>query len=153
MEDLSSFLYFFVSILILIFVICHAALAVFLYGFSRKVEGEPNIMSWIPLANIYLLGKLTFNKDTGYILVALLILSCTLTLQIDKTTIVLSMPGIVQVVLGAIFAGAFVVVLIFGVRKCTRLEESTKKKTENKKKNKEIEKEVKTNDKVIKEEK
>lgn len=139
MEAMTGFLYFFIIIIILIVVICYAALAIFLTHFSEKMEGEPSVMAWIPFANIYLLGKLTFNKDTGYGLVALFVLSCTLTLQIDKTTIILSLPGIVQVILGAAFAGAFVAVLIFGIRKYGRL--SSKNKENNIKSNKEIAKE------------
>lgn len=147
MEAMTGFLYFFIIIIILIVVICYAALAIFLTHFSEKMEGEPSVMAWIPFANIYLLGKLTFNKDTGYGLVALFVLSCTLTLQIDKTTIILSLPGIVQVILGAAFAGAFVAVLIFGIRKYGRL--SSKNKESNIKSNKEIEEITKENDKFF----
>lgn len=147
MEAMTGFLYFFIIIIILIVVICYAALAIFLTHFSEKMEGEPSVMAWIPFANIYLLGKLTFNKDTGYGLVALFVLSCTLTLQIDKTTIILSLPGIVQVILGAAFAGAFVAVLIFGIRKYGRL--SSKNKESNIKSNKEIEEIAKENDKFF----
>ena len=147
MEAMTGFLYFFIIIIILIVVICYAALAIFLTHFSEKMEGEPSVMAWIPFANIYLLGKLTFNKDTGYGLVALFVLSCTLTLQIDKTTIILSLPGIVQAILGDAFAGAFVAVLIFGIRKYGRL--SSKNKESNIKSNKEIEEIAKENDKFF----
>ena len=142
--ETTGFLYFFIIVIILIVVICYAALAIFLTRFSKKVEGTPSVMAWIPFANIYLLGKLTFNKDTGYGLVTLFVLSCTLTLQIDKTTIILSLPGIVQAILGAAFAGAFVAVLIFGIRKYGRL--SSKNKENNIKSNKEIEEIAKEND-------
>lgn len=148
METMTGFLYFFIIVILLIVVICYAALAIFLTHFSEKVEGEPSVMAWIPFANIYLLGKLTFNKDTGYGLVALFVLSCTLTLQIDKTTIILSLPGVIQMILGAAFAGAFVAVLIFGVRKYGRLN-SPKGKDNNTKSNKEIEEIVKANDKFF----
>ena len=148
METMTGFLYFFIIIIILIIIACYAGLAIFLTRFSKKVEGESSIMAWIPFANIYLLGKLTFNKDTGYGLVALFILSCTLTLKIDKTTIVLSLPNVIQMILGAAFAGAFVAVLIFGVRKYGRLN-SPKGKDNNTKSNKEIEEIVKANDKFF----
>ena len=78
-------------------------------------------MAGIPFSNIYLLGKLTFSKVVGYGLLALLIISCTLTLYIDRMTIILSLPSILQMILGAAFAGAFVAVLIFGIRKYEKL--------------------------------
>ena len=148
MNDLNGFLYFFIIVLIVIFVICYIALAMFLSRFSKKVYGEPSVMAWIPFANIYLLGKLTFNKDAGYGLVALLVLSCTLTIQINRTTIILSLPSVMQIILGAVFAGAFVATIIFGVRKYGKLNTNSsannqKKKT---KSNKEIEEVVKAND-------
>lgn len=121
MEEMSGFLYFFIIVIILIVVACYAAVAIFLTRFSKKVYGEPSVMSWIPVANVYLLGKLTFSKDAGYGLVALLILSGTLTLTFDKITIVLSLPNVLQIVLGAVFAGTFVATLIFGIKKYGKL--------------------------------
>lgn len=121
MEEISGFFYFFMIFVILIVVACYAALAIFLNKFNKKLYGEPSVMAWIPFANIYLLGRLTFNKDAGYGLVALFVLSGTLTLTFDKTTIILSLPNILQIILGAVFAGAFVAVLIFGIRKYGRL--------------------------------
>ena len=121
MQETSSFLYFFLIMLIIVVMICYVALAILLNNFSKKIEGKPNIMAWIPFSNIYLLGKLTFSKDVGYGLLALLILSCTLTLKIDRMTIILSLPSVLQMILGAAFAGAFVAVLIFGIRKYEKL--------------------------------
>lgn len=148
MNDLNGFLYFFIIVLIVIFVICYIALAMFLSRFSKKVYGEPSVMAWIPFANIYLLGKLTFNKDAGYGLVALLVLSCTLTIQINRTTIILSLPSVMQIILGAVFAGAFVATIIFGVRKYGKLNSNSSASNQNKetKSNKEIEEVVKAND-------
>lgn len=148
MNDLNGFLYFFIIVLIVIFVICYIALAMFLSRFSKKVYGEPSVMAWIPFANIYLLGKLTFNKDAGYGLVALLVLSCTLTIQINRTTIILSLPSVMQIILGAVFAGAFVATIIFGVRKYGKLNTNSSASNQNKetKSNKEIEEVVKAND-------
>ena len=145
MEEMTGFLYFFMIVIILIVLACYAGLAIFLSKFSKKVYGEPSVMAWIPFANIYLLGKLTFSKDVGYGLVALFLLSCTLTLRIDKTTIILSLPSILQMILGAVFAGAFVAVFIFGIKKYGRLNNTKSKETPSKS-NKELEEIVKAND-------
>ncbi len=128
MNGTSEFLYFFIAIIIIIIIVCYSALAIFLNRFNKKVTGNPTVMAWIPFANAYLLGKLTFNKDAGYGLVALFVLSGTLRLTFDKTTIVLSLPNVLQVILGAVFAGAFVVILIFGVKKYEKIQITHSKK-------------------------
>ena len=145
MEEMSGFLLFFIIVIILIFVICYAALAIFLNNFNKKMYGESTVMAWIPFANIYLLGKLTFNKDAGYGLVALFVLSGTIRLTFDRTTIVLSLPNVLQIVLGAVFAGAFVATLIFGIRKYGRIK-NVSNNNKNVKTNEEIEKISKEND-------
>ena len=146
MEGMSGFLFFFIIVIILIFVICYAALAIFLNNFYKKVYGESTVMAWIPFANIYLLGKLTFSKDAGYGLVALFVLSGTIKLTFDRTSIVLSLPNVLQMILGAVFAGAFVATLIFGIRKYGRLKNNSSNNNKEIKSNEEIEKIAKEND-------
>ena len=140
METMNGFLYFFITVILLIFIICYAFLAIFLNNFHKKIYGQSTVMAWIPLANIYLLGKLTFGKDVGYGLVALFLLSCTLTMRIDRMTIVLSLPDILQMILGAIFSGSFVATIIFAIKKYGKLKTNNKNNE-----TKEIEKIVKEN--------
>ncbi len=130
MDETSNFLYFFIAIIILVIITCYALLAIFLNNFNKKVNGTTSVMAWIPLANVYLLGKLTFSKDAGYGLVALFILSGTLKLTFATTTIVLSLPNVLQIILGAVFAGAFIATLIFGIQKYDNI--STKKHSKKK---------------------
>lgn len=40
-------------------------------------------MGWVPIANIYLLGKLTFSKIVGWILIGLIFSTATLTITIN----------------------------------------------------------------------
>ena len=131
MNETANFLYFFIAVIILILITCYAILAVFLNNFNKKVYGTSTVMAWIPFANIYLLGKLTFNKDVGYGLIALFLLSGTLKMTFDKISITLSLPNVLQITLGAIFAGTFIATLIYGVQKYSDLE--NKKNTKNSK--------------------
>ena len=131
MNETANFLYFFVAVIILILITCYAILAVFLNNFNKKVYGTSTVMAWIPFANIYLLGKLTFNKDVGYGLIALFLLSGTLKMTFDKISVTLSLPNVLQITLGAIFAGTFIATLIYGVQKYSDLE--NKKNTKNSK--------------------
>ena len=65
MDETSTFLYFCIAIVIVMLIALYIAFAVFLNNFNKKVTGTSTVMSWIPFANVYLLGKLTFNKDAG----------------------------------------------------------------------------------------
>lgn len=132
MNETTTFLYFCIAIVIVMLIALYMAFAVFLNNFNKKVTGTSTVMSWIPFANVYLLGKLTFSKDVGYGLIALFILSGTLRLTFDRTTIILSLPNVLQVILGAVFAGAFIATLIFGINKYDSI--STKHSSNNKKK-------------------
>ncbi len=146
MDETSTFLYFCIAVVIVMLIALYIAFAVFLNNFNKKVTGTSTVMSWIPFANVYLLGKLTFNKDAGYGLIALFILSGTLRLTFDRTTIVLSLPNVLQVILGAVFAGTFIATLIFGLNKYDKI--STNHQN-NKKKKTEKHSESKTNDETF----
>ncbi len=47
------------------------------YKLNKKMYREKSIMAWIPIVNIYLLGKLTINKIVGILLIlGLIIVFC-----------------------------------------------------------------------------
>lgn len=69
-------------VLILIFII-YVVQAIFLSKFNKLVSGRGTAMGWVPIANIYLLGKLTFNRLVGWILVVLIFSTATLTVTIN----------------------------------------------------------------------
>ena len=145
MNETTTFLYFCIAVVVVMLIALYMAFAVFLNNFNKKVTGTSTVMSWIPFANVYLLGKLTFSKDAGYGLIALFILSGTLRLTFDRTTIILSLPNVLQVILGAVFAGAFIATLIFGIQKYSEID--TKKHNKKRQAKKEETKEIsKAND-------
>ncbi|MCI9435260.1 MAG: hypothetical protein HFI86_08355 [Bacilli bacterium] len=71
-----------IVILILIFII-YVVQAIFLSKFNKLKKGYGTAMGWVPIANIYLLGKLTFNKIVGWILIGLIFSTATLTITIN----------------------------------------------------------------------
>lgn len=68
-----------IVILILIFII-YVVQAIFLSKFNKLKNGYGTAMGLVPIANIYLLGKLTFNKIVGWLLVVLIFSTSTLTI-------------------------------------------------------------------------
>ncbi|MEG2992812.1 MAG: hypothetical protein RR847_00815 [Bacilli bacterium] len=53
----------------------YIAIAIVLTKLNRKMFGKGSVMAWLPIANMYLLGKLTINKIVGWVLVFTWLLS------------------------------------------------------------------------------
>ena len=61
----------------------YVAFAIFLNKFNKLIYGRNSAMAWLPIFNIYLLGKLTINKLTGWCLIIVLFLTSTYTITIN----------------------------------------------------------------------
>lgn len=68
MEKLENTLAGVMLILLAIVIIVYLFFAIFLNKFHKLVNGKGTVMAFIPIANIYLLGKLALNKLFGYLL-------------------------------------------------------------------------------------
>ena len=77
---MENFLAAFAAFGIFIFLIIigiYVAQAIFLNKFNKLVHGKGTALAWIPICNIYLLGKLTINKIVGWVLVACILITGT----------------------------------------------------------------------------
>ncbi len=75
-------------IILFIAIIIYIIEAIFLTKFHKLLYGKGTALAWIPFANIYLLGKLTFNKLIGWILLgATIVLGSSTTTTINGETI------------------------------------------------------------------
>ena len=88
MEELFKFLMTFFLIVVAIAVLVYVLISLFLNKFNKLVYGKGTILAWIPICNIYLLGKLTINKTVGWILVACIFLTSTYTTTVNGVTTV-----------------------------------------------------------------
>ncbi len=61
----------------------YIAEAIILNSLNKKMYGKGTALAWIPICNIYLLGKLTINKIVGWVLVALSFLTAEFTMTIN----------------------------------------------------------------------
>lgn len=83
---MSDFMDFFVITLIVIVVVggaCYIALGIFLNKLNKLMYGKGTPMAWIPVINIYLLGKLTISKVVGWLLVLCIFATGTVTTTIN----------------------------------------------------------------------
>lgn len=79
LSAMAGFLFFGFILAIAIYIIQ----AIFLNKFHKLVYGKGTAMAWIPIANIYLLGKLSFNKVVGWILILIYILNGNYTITFN----------------------------------------------------------------------
>ena len=78
-----QFLATYFIILLVIVIVIYIAIGIFLNKLNKLKYGKGTPMAFIPLVNIYLLGKLTISKPVGLILVFLPILTGTFTTNIN----------------------------------------------------------------------
>ena len=78
-QFLATYLIIFLVIVIVIYI----AIGIFLNKFNKLKYGKGTPMAFIPLVNIYLLGKLTISKPVGLILVFIPLLTGTFTTNIN----------------------------------------------------------------------
>ena len=68
----------------------YVAAAIFLNKFSMQIQGKRSAKAWIPIANLYLLGKLLKGKGLGWTLVFIQIIISILT---STTTTTVTING------------------------------------------------------------
>ena len=60
-----------IIVVLLLAIVLYIAQALFLNKFNKYTRGKGTWQAWVPIANLYLLGDLTFNNIVGWILVIL----------------------------------------------------------------------------------
>lgn len=95
MYDYSLLGFFGFSIILLIFMafillafslVIYLLVGKFLNDFNKLLYGKGTALAWIPFANIYLLGKLAFNKVVGWGLLILCAITSEYTITINGDT-------------------------------------------------------------------
>ena len=111
-----------VVVLFAVFVIVYVSIAIFLNKFNKLVYGKSTALAWIPICNIYLLGKLTINKLVGWILVILMILSSNLSVGGNQVTII--PENIKSIMIPAMGIIEFIL-LIYAIVKYNKMKKNT----------------------------
>ena len=77
MVGIEKVVIFLAIIGLVITIIIYIIGAIFLNKFNKLVFGKGTALAWIPICDIYLLGKLTINKFVGWFLVVCTFLNGT----------------------------------------------------------------------------
>ena len=103
------------------------AIAIFLNKFNKLVYGKGTALAWIPICNVYLLGKLTVNKLVGWILVVCVFLTGSYTTTVNEvTTVHTILPENISSVVSTIYGLATFVLLIYAIVKYNKLKKASK---------------------------
>lgn len=118
---MENFLAAFAAFGIFIFLIIigiYVAQAIFLNKFNKLVHGKGTALAWIPICNIYLLGKLTINKIVGWVLVVCILITGTYTTTINgvETTYTILPEGISSFV-STLYSIAVLVLFFYAIVK------------------------------------
>ena len=98
---------------------------IFLNKLNKLMYGKGTPMAWIPIANTYLLGKLTVNKTVGWILVACVILTSEYTTTVngvENTYTIL--PEALNSIVSPLYSLAVIGLLVYAIVKYNKLKKS-----------------------------
>lgn len=110
-------------ILLAVIVAIYVVLGIVLNKLNSVMYGYKTVMAWIPCCNIYLLGKLTFNKWAGWLLLIFGFLSSSQQYKLNGNEIVSYsyLPFAISPALSAIYSVIIVGLFIYAVIKYYRL--------------------------------
>lgn len=114
------------GVLILILVIAiafYVTAGIVLFKLNRIIYGTGTPMAWIPFCNIYLLGKLTFNKCVGWILIILGIFSSTFQFTINGQNVISGtiLPSEIIPIISTGYSIVVIILFIYAIVKYIRL--------------------------------
>lgn len=110
----------FASAIFIAFIALFIIQSIFLNKFNKLVYGKGTLLAWIPGVNLYILGKIMFNKAIGYILVILFFLSSTLVREVNGIEVSYSfLPKNISKLysLGIIFLHIYAVITYIDLKK------------------------------------
>lgn len=125
MESLFGLLAGFLFVVVILVIGFYVAQGIILTKLNKLMYGKGTPMAWIPLANVYLLGKLTINKIVGWVLIVFFILSCSVSISINgnETTYGI-LPENIRSIVSTIYSLVAFVLFIYAIVKYVKLKKS-----------------------------
>lgn len=98
----------------------------FLTKFNKLVNGKGTPLAWIPICNVYLLGKLCINKIVGWILVGCILITGKFTVTINgvKNVYTILPPNITSLI-NSLSSIAIIGLFIYGIIKYNDLKKKS----------------------------
>ena len=98
----------------------------FLTKFNKLVNGKGTPLAWIPICNVYLLGKLCINKIVGWILVGCILITGKFTVTINGVKNVYTiLPKNITSLISSLSSLAIFGLFIYGIIKYNDLKKKS----------------------------
>ena len=111
-----------IIVLLAIAIGIYIAIAIFLNKFHKLVYGKGSALCWIPVANSYILGKLTINNIYGWVLVICTLLNASISINNNgQNTTVGNLPESKSSPISTIFGIVQLITLIYAIVKYNKI--------------------------------
>lgn len=115
------------TLIFLLIIVIYIAQALFLSNFNNLVYGKKTALGWLPIANVYLLGKLLFNKKVGWALVGGILLNSTVTININGVeTVYRLLPKDLSSIFSLVYSFVIFALFIYAIVKYSNLKATNK---------------------------
>lgn len=127
MEELMGRILVFLGIILVVLIIIYVLQAILLTKLNKLMYGKGTPMAWIPIANIYLLGKLTINKLVGWILVICCFSTGTVTTTVNgESTTTTLLPESIGSIVSIVYSISVFALFIYAIIKYFKLKKEQK---------------------------
>ena len=118
MDNILEMAFMLLVITAIVLIIIYIILGIYLNKLNYILYGKKTPMAWIPIVNIYLLGKLTFNKIVGWILIGCMFLQSETTVTINGVSKTSSfLPENIKEPFSKVFSIVCVLLIIYSIIK------------------------------------
>lgn len=128
----SGFLMFAIVLVVALIALVYIPLSIFLNKFHTLKYGKSSIIAWIPILNLYILGKLVFNQIVGYILVVSILIVLKINITINNLMITYQLiPDKFYIPVCIIYTIIMIAISLFAIKKYFDLKKTNANIVEN----------------------
>ena len=107
----------------LLLIVAYSMVSVLINKLNDVIHGKTTVFAWLPITNVYLLGKLVVNKIIGILLAVLLLYGIILVIDIPSLEVLqtLKLPASYVVPYFAIYALMIFLLVVVGKSKLNKI--------------------------------
>ncbi len=129
MEAFAIFDYSFMFTFAIVALAIYILFGIILFKLNKAINKKVTLIAWIPIVNIYLLGKLTVNKIVGWILIIILFLITNHRVPLIGQKFMQNISLETSYILFQIYLIILFALFIYAIGKLINLEKEIKKET------------------------
>lgn len=112
------------GIFLMSIIAAYSVLAIFLSKFNKLIYDKETALAWIPICNVYLLGKLAVNKIVGWLLVGGFFLTVTYKTTYGVVKEYSILPESIRLIASLLYGLVVLGLLIYAIVKYFKIKKS-----------------------------